>query len=833
MITIEFQTAKELGHFPVPLEWDTKTNAPKSHLQGWEQMQDYTIAGHHNAMAVRTCASFTFIDIDTKNSSKNTATDLRNYIMLLLSEQLDKKIFDKLFIEQSRNGGLHIFISYPAPKEKVSIATSSTGAELVALYPENRLCYTYPTPGCVVLHGQRDEMEPLEENELQIITDLLNTLDEPKEVEIKEASIHADTRPDKWKFFDTKIPDEYFAGLLNAIGLEPCKKQPVFRKDAIVYEAWRRKESSSPLISAKVFFGKEPKVLLYTSSMPQYPSFQTHSRKGDWTLTASKILYYKNNQQEDVTDAEIESIAQQYDISLDYVVTNAGNIIQSQKFWESADGKITLKEDALLTVISNCGFRRYKEQYVQVIDNIVEICDTGSIIRTLTGIVQSVEATAYNAVSRRLKGILTSSTVLDDLAEWDDLTLLRDDPGRVWRFFSNTAICISKEGVEKVPYREIHGSIWKSDIMQREYNGGEFEQGVAWEFVKLLGGDGYRSLMAMLGYNLTRYNDPADARITMFLEDISEDDEGTSVGGSGKSILGQFPKYAAGNQVFINGKDQNRMFSDFAWSRVNPDTRTVFIDDVHKGFKIEMLFSIVTGEIVINKKHIPEFTISFRDRPKIIITSNYAIGEDDDSTQRRLWTFAVEKFFDLSRTPLSHFGHRLFDDWDEAEWSNFDNFMNGCVVSYLKGEGVKRAGASNIKRRMLINSTDRAFVEYMDALYDDKFFPWFPMKYKTKRVQMDDGSLVTNAVDVDAWYHNRHKSEDAAKVLKSELLDAINGMVKNKISQTQLTQWVNKWAATKDGLVINSKYRVYGNNGMYYKIDEINTEEWLGEDLPF
>jgi len=97
-------------------------------------------------------------------------------------------------------------------------------------------------------------------------------------------------RPDKWRFFDRKITPEYFAELLHEIGLSPCKQQPRFGKDAIVYEAWRRTESTAQTMSAKVFFGSECKVLLFTSSLPAFPSYQSHSGKADWTLTASKII---------------------------------------------------------------------------------------------------------------------------------------------------------------------------------------------------------------------------------------------------------------------------------------------------------------------------------------------------------------------------------------------------------------------------------------------------------------------------------------------------------------------------------------------------------------
>jgi len=47
MIKLHYQTAEELGHHPVPLIWNTQTNAPVSHVQGWEAMQPYLIKQLH------------------------------------------------------------------------------------------------------------------------------------------------------------------------------------------------------------------------------------------------------------------------------------------------------------------------------------------------------------------------------------------------------------------------------------------------------------------------------------------------------------------------------------------------------------------------------------------------------------------------------------------------------------------------------------------------------------------------------------------------------------------------------------------------------------------
>lgn len=833
MIKLHYDTAAELGHHPVPLVWNEQTNAPVAHVQGWEAMQPYDLNSQHNAMAVRTCDAFTFIDVDTKNSSTLSAANLRTYILIMLQEKLNEDIYRKLFIEQSRNGGLHIFLKMPAPEQKIAIATNSKGNELIALYPKNKLCYTHPTPGCQVVYGQRDEMEQITQSELNQIIDLLQALDEPKETKIIEATPKQNFgRPDKWKFFDRKIPNEYFAELLTDIGLSPCRLQPRFGKDSIIYEAWRRTESTAATMSAKVFFGSEPKVLLFTSSLPQFPSYQSHSRKSDWTLTASKLLYYKNGQDTEKTENEINEIADRYQINLNFIVTRSGSLINEGTFWKIHEktGMVTLLEDAMLEVITNCGFRRYKEDFIRIDDNIVTICQIGDIVRTLTDIVTKVDKEIYNPVSKRLKAILNNSTILDDLPEWDAANLLKDDINNVWRYFKNCAVKITKEGAEIVNYYELPKQIWKSDIIERNFQMHDFTGCDAHEFINLLAGENITELKAMIGYNLTRYNNPAKPEMTLFLENIDEDQEGSSVGGSGKSLIAQMIKNASGNMVFINGRDPRSIFSDFAWSRINHDTRTVFIDDAYKGFKVDALYTVASGDMIINKKNKPEFTIENQNRPKIIITSNYAMGNGDESDTRRLWTFAIEKYFNLSRTPMDHFGRKFFEDWDSDEWLKFDNWATDCIKTFMTFKRSAKVTNIDLKRRMLINSTDRGFVEYMDNLFDQRFYSWFPQMLKTERRE-ENGSLSINAINFDKWYPNRTKNDYAAKIAKSDLLENVNSLLKNKLSQTMLTQWLQKWADTKDGLVINSKYKMTNQNGLFYQIMEL--KDVLTDDVPF
>lgn len=855
LLRLEFIDAASLGHHPVPLVWDTTNKAAKVHPTGWENMQEYTLLPEHNAMAVRTCDAFTFIDCDTKNSSICSADDLRAYILTLLEERVAKEIVDKLFVEKSRGGGLHIFLQYPAPKDKYPIATSSTGAELVALYPAKKLCYTYPTPGCEELIGTRSEMSPISREELMQLIDVLKELDEPKIRTIQPAAVATqDIRLDYWRFFDKNITGEYFAQLLVEIGLEPCEKQPRIKEDEVPHEYWRRSASDSKGMSAKVYFGREPKVLLFTSSMPDFPSYQSHSRRGDWSLTASKILYYRNGMDNEKTDEEIAMLADNLQIAKEIVVTQSGNVIESTQFWEARENKngysAVILPDALLAVMEALGYRKHQDGFVLCVDSIIDPVDIDvDVIPALMEIVKKSEPRAYNPISMKLKSVLKNSTVLNDLPKFDKSKILRDTRTRVYRFFRNTAVVITKEGIELIPYRDLNGYIWKKVIIDRDYQPTNYKMQDSdgayhchvFDFVNRLSESNINIMMGILGYNMSRYNDPAFAKMTLFLEDLSADSEGDAKGGSGKSILATIIKKATGEatQVLISGKDYTEMNSDFKWSRVTDETRTILIDDVRKEFNIENYYAVITNGMNINKKGKQEFTIPFEDRPKLIVTSNYGVGDASDSTKRRLIFFDVTRYFSYGYQPINAYKKRFFDEWEEngIDWAMFDTFCSDCIVEFLRNGVQEKTVSDDLKLRILINETKSPdFVEFMEKLYASGFYSWVPKRYKTKKVQLKDGSVIDGYPDFDLWQvefvqeKHRRNPDFAIKIKKSNLLEQLREATNNKKLTTHLvTRLVQKWAATKKGLKLSLKYEVRGE-GEYYLVEDFEYTKLAGDE---
>ena len=101
-------------------------------------------------------------------------------------------------------------------------------------------------------------------------------------------------------------------------------------------------------------------------------------------------------------------------------------------------------------------------------------------------------------------------------------------------------------------------------------------------------------------------------------------------GGTGKSlIMRSIERYKKlvpqdGRQFRI-GMDKGG--GRFQFSNVTMDTKVIMIDDIYPEFRFDMLFSMITGDMEIERKGRDKFVIPANKKPKFGITTNYVIPQ--------------------------------------------------------------------------------------------------------------------------------------------------------------------------------------------------------------
>lgn len=304
-----------------------------------------------------------------------------------------------------------------------------------------------------------------------------------------------------------------------------------------------------------------------------------------------------------------------------------------------------------------------------------------------------------------------------------DVEIQRDTKTESFLYYKNTAVKITKDNIELIPYSDIKGLVWEKQVIDRDYVKGEESKGEFQRFLWLISGRNekrYYAFKSAIGYLIHGYQNQAKPKVVIFNDEMISD--GVSNGGSGKTLINMAIGYLK-NLSILDGKtfDPNKQF---AFQTVSTDTQIVLFDDIRRDFKFENLFSVITGDFVIEKKGKDAIKIPFEESPKIAITTNYTVKGEGSSHYRRVFELEASSYFNDQHTPEDEFGHLLFNDWDDFEWQQFDNFMIRCVKYYLEN-GLVEYDKVNLEMRKLIDDTNSDFIEFMDSKeWNDKDRRW-------------------------------------------------------------------------------------------------------------
>jgi len=745
------------------------------------------------------------IDIDEKNC-KGITRRILNTI-----EQGWPELYEKLVICSTPTGGAHI--EYYA--EKVGgdpvlarVEGSPHPVTVVERIDETNKQYikTAPSAGYYYIKGNPCELPKLDIEERGWLMSVVKSFDQSPIYEVKKKDYVREDSP--WKVFNAQNDWRYIQDELT----ERNWKVVMELNDRVVI----CRPGATSRHSGSIF--KESNILYLFST-----GSDLEAGKGYTPFGIYAHFYHDGN----IHNAQKQLATQGIGI----------NITDEGQFWKKEKHRLKIKYTELSAWLESIGYYYYDNQLVQVINNKVRIAETSDLIKAF---LNEVEPDILDDMIEKVPVIFKESGgLMQGLIGNLNREFVRDSKNETWFFFNNCAVKVTNENCEPFLYNEIKGLVWEENIINRRFEPINYSGCDAERFIGILGGDDVTQLEQIIGYNLSRYKDPLISKATVIMEDVSAESEGESQGRSGKGVMIKFIKEFR-KTSYINGKTMN--FSDsFLWQSVQMDTNLIFIDDVEKSFRFTKLFSQITEGIEINAKNKAKVIIPYETSPKIIITSNYAVGEMDDSTYDRKFEFPVVKHFTSNYKPVDEFGRAFFIDWDAIEWSKFDNFMISCAQKYLslQDRGKITVRTSNSIDRNLINDTDRGFVEWMDDQLQNNFFLFAPQVLKNEKSEKN-GSLVVNAVNMSLFKINTNNPDYYISKSKQDVLELIHKVCNNnKITQTTLTKWIKKWSHVR-GVEVDLSYKKGAETGRFYRFiswpDQNNSfpnESVESEETPF
>lgn len=325
-----------LGLNPIPVIWDeekrvvTKYPLHETDIDkdfGKPQLKDverWLNNGfkHFNGIALKLYPPFGMFDFDLKNTgNKGIFTGWLNAI-----KAENEDILKKVCIETTRSGGYHVYIKYSKLDCKRPVAKGKDGEEVISVYTGGLLSFCYPSPHYQLIHNSFEDIEELTEVEYELMVAIGATYHESTEFKPGESKVAITSYPVEYESlclqFDYKCTDDVFEALLNSINLYQLPQDKTnrhFFKNK-PYLPYLRKGSTG-MYSAKAYFkynieheGKtvatSKRLLIFSASMSDFPTWHDSAKSGDntWSLSPSKIVFYKNKKNWQATIEEIECI---------------------------------------------------------------------------------------------------------------------------------------------------------------------------------------------------------------------------------------------------------------------------------------------------------------------------------------------------------------------------------------------------------------------------------------------------------------------------------------------------------------------------------------------
>jgi hypothetical protein len=404
---------------------------------------------------------------------------------------------------------------------------------------------------------------------------------------------------------------------------------------------------------------------------------------------------------EGLNDDEIEDIIE-FDFESDFLI-----------FWDTdKNGKLSLNDYKFKLFLENRGF--YKVQlneqeftFVKVYNNIINEVNETNIKDFVLNHVLDVDMQVYNFFAKSTAKF--TENYLNQLAT-KDLAMIRDDENETYLFFKNGVCKITQDKTEMIDYINIGGFVWEKNIIKHDFiyseNKTDFEK-----FINNISNkDDKRKLITecAIGYLLNNYKKQDEGLAVVFYDETLNDNPS---GRTGKTLISKAISKCR-KLVTLNGKEFNNK-GQFPYQTINLDDNVICFDDMDRNFKFETLFSIITGNLVLNKKNLQPIEIPFSKSPKIMFTSNYILSGVGDSHDARKLEIELFRHYSKTYKPVDEFGKLFFTNWNKEEWNDFFSYMICNIQKYFK-HGLIFSELKTGKTKKLIANTCEDFYDFCE-----------------------------------------------------------------------------------------------------------------------
>ena len=409
----------------------------------------------------------------------------------------------------------------------------------------------------------------------------------------------------------------------------------------------------------------------------------------------------KEFRKEGLKDTDIEDIID-FDFEDDFLI-----------FWDTdKNGKLSLNDYKFKLFLENRGF--YKVQlnekeftFVNVYNNIINEVNEVHIKDFVLNYVLDVDMNVYNFFAKSTTKF--SENYLNQLST-KDLAMIRDTENESYLFFENGVLKVTKDSTELIDYINIGGFVWQKNIIPHNFDTTNDKSDFEKFILNVSNGDGSRKeiVETAIGYLLNNYKKQDEGLAIVFYDETLNDNPS---GRTGKTLISKALSHCR-KLVTLNGKEFNNK-GQFPYQTINLDDNIICFDDMERSFKFETLFSIITGNLTLNKKNLQPIEIPFSKSPKIMFTSNYILSGVGDSHDARKIEIELYRHYSKNYKPIDEFGKLFFTQWNTNEWTAFYSYMVCNIQKYFE-KGLLYSELKTGKTKKIIANTCEDFFDFCE-----------------------------------------------------------------------------------------------------------------------
>jgi hypothetical protein len=675
-------------------------------------------------------SQFYCIDFDAHNE-ENISEIYNDFITVPFITHLIKQGI--LSCYTTAGGGYHVYFR---SKDKINgqvFAKYSTGSTMVELRGHGQYAACYPSAGYT--HTSGNDYIKLEyyEDDIDNLFDFIKSYNQHHSVSLP----HKNTTDKKWaETWKLTTPDgkynleceEEAKDLLRGIGWQFCKT----RADGSEY--WTRPNKDIKDGFSATFGHQKSMFYIFSedgSSIHPFKAKQSYSPFNIYTL-----IKHDNNWKE-----AKEALNVRYNMTNDdfwSTTQNGAYILNNFKFKQFLNNNDFFKNspepNGTFQMIKKEGIFLNQVFEKDVKDFVLDYIETNNKPEGV-----------YNLMSGNLKffkreflGILKNR----------DISLLKDTKECAYLFYTNCIVKITENQKEILSYSDMDLSIWRDQVISRDFVKVDHHKSEFRTFIWNISGkdrDKYKAFQTVIGYLLHSYKDRSNNKAIIFNDEaISDVPNGRSGKGLFWNAMGHLKKVQSLDGKLFDFQDK------FPYQNVSTDCQILVFDDVKKRFNFENLFSVITEGITIEYKGKDSIKLDVTNSPKIIITTNYTISGNSASFNARKYEVEMANTFSDKFTPVDLFGHELFNDWDDHEWSKFDNYCQECIQIYLN-KGLIAMPTKNLEYRKILDDISAEMYFFFEDLKANTFysvkeelFDSFNSRYPEKKSYTTQNKITIN-----------------------------------------------------------------------------------------